>query len=97
MKAVSNMEELLVQTIPAQSGRPAGKSRICFGTVNIGTISGRVNEEAIWRGGSARLIKGIIPSISFGEVEIMLAEKWVSNIISVKRYHHRCFRTLCRV
>ena len=90
MKAVSNMKELLVQTIPGQSGRPAGKSRICFGTVNIGTISGRVNEEAINE-------EGIIPSISFGEVEIMLAEKWVSNVISVKRYHHRCFRTLCRV
>ena len=115
MKAVSNMEELLVQAIPGQSGRRAGENRIYFGTVNIGIISGRVNEivemltrqkvdlcclqEAIWRGGSARLIKGIIPSISsfgvgisFGEVRIMLAEKWVSNVISVKTYHHRCFQ-----
>ena len=44
MKAVSNMEELLVQATPGQHGRPAGKSCIHFGTVNVGTISGRANE-----------------------------------------------------
>ena len=68
----SNMEELSVQATSGQDGRPAGKS-IRFGTVNIGTISGRANEnvemltrwkvdlcclqETRWRG-STQLIKG---------------------------------------
>ena len=74
MKAVSNMEELLVQATSGQGGRPAGKHRIRFETVNVETISGRANDivemltrrkvdicclqETRWRGGSARLIKG---------------------------------------
>ena len=44
MKVVSNIEELLIQATSGQDGRPAGKSRIRFGTVNVGTISGRANE-----------------------------------------------------
>ena len=44
MKAVSNMEKLLVQTTSGQAGRPAGKRRIRFATVNVGTIGGRANE-----------------------------------------------------
>ena len=44
MKAVSNMEELLVQATSGQGGRPAGISHIVFGTVNVETISGRANE-----------------------------------------------------
>ena len=72
MKAVSNMEEFLVQATSGQGGKPAGK-RIRFGTVNVGIISGRANEifemltrrkvdlsclqETRWRKGSARLIK----------------------------------------
>ena len=73
MKAVSNMEELLVQATSGQGVWPAGKNHIHFGTVNVGT-SGRANEvvemitqrkvdlcclqETRWRGGSACLIKG---------------------------------------
>ena len=49
MKAVSNMEELLVQATSGQGGRPAGKHRTRFGTVNVGTISGRANEIACRR------------------------------------------------
>ena len=30
MKAVSNMEELLVQATPGQGGRPAGKIHKCW-------------------------------------------------------------------
>ena len=41
---MSNIEELLIQATSGQDGRHAGKSRIRFGTVNVGTISGRVNE-----------------------------------------------------
>ena len=44
MKAGSNMEELLVQATSGQGGRCTRKSRIHFGTVNVGTISGRANE-----------------------------------------------------
>ena len=44
MKAVSNMEELLVQATSGQGGRPAGKHRIRFETVNVETISGRAND-----------------------------------------------------
>ena len=44
MKAISNMRELLVQATPDQGGRPAEKSCICFGTVNVERISGRANE-----------------------------------------------------
>ena len=44
MKAVSNMEELLLQATLGQGGRPAGKHCFHFGTVNAGTISGRANE-----------------------------------------------------
>ena len=73
MKAVSNMEELLVQSTSGQGGRPAGKHCIRFGTVNVGTIIGRANEivemfgwkvdlcclqETRWIGGLASLIKG---------------------------------------
>ena len=49
MKAVSNMEELLVQATSGQGGRPAGKHRTRFGTVNVGAISGRANEIACRR------------------------------------------------
>ena len=72
MKVVPNMKESLVKDNIGQSVRPAGKSPICFGTVNVGTISGRANEiaemltqrkvdlcclqEIRWKGGSARLI-----------------------------------------
>ena len=115
MKTVSNKGELLVQATSEQGGRPAGKIRIHFGTVNVGTISDRANgiaemhtrrkvdlcclQETRWRGGSARLIKGnnTIDKFfwcgdqpGFGEVG-MLAEKWVNNVICVKRYH-RCLR-----
>ena len=38
MKAVSNMEESLVQATSGQSGSPTGKSHIPFGTVNVGII-----------------------------------------------------------
>ena len=74
MKAVSNKGELLEQATSEQGGRPAGKSRIHYRTVNVGTISDRANgivemltrrkvdlcclQETRWRGGSARLIKG---------------------------------------
>ena len=74
MKTVSNTEELLVQATSGQGDRPAGKYRIRFGTVNVGTISGRANEivemltlrkvdlfclqETRWREGSGHLIKG---------------------------------------
>ena len=74
MKVVSNMKESLVKDNTGQGVRPAGKSPIRFGTVNVGTISGRANEiaemltrrkvdlfrlqETRWRGGSAGLIKG---------------------------------------
>ena len=44
MKAVSNIEKLLRQATSGQGGRSAGKHRICFGTVNVETISGRANE-----------------------------------------------------
>ena len=44
MKAVSNMEELLVQTTSGLGGRPAEKHCVRFGTVNVGTISDRANE-----------------------------------------------------
>ena len=113
MKAVLNMEELLVRATPGQVGRPTGKSCICFGTVNVGTISSRANEivkiltlqkvdlccfqETRWRRGLACLIKGNNAiykffwwgdQSGFGGVE-MLAEKWVNNIISLKRYDHR--------
>ena len=46
MKAVSKMEELLVQAISGQGGRPAGKYHIRFGTLTVGTTSGRANEVA---------------------------------------------------
>ena len=36
MKAVLNVEELLVQATLNQAGRPTGKSCIHFGTVNVG-------------------------------------------------------------
>ena len=116
MKAVSNTEGLLVQATPGQGGRPARKSLIRFGTVNVGTISGRANkifemltrqkvdlcclQKTRWRGGSARLIKGINniykffwcgDQSGFGGVG-MLAEKWVNNVISVKRYNHCCLQ-----
>ena len=74
MKAVSNMEKLLVQATSGQGVRSAKKHGVCFGMVNVGTISGRANEivevlfqrkidlyclqETRWRGGSAVLIKG---------------------------------------
>ena len=74
MKVVSNMKESFVKDNTGQGVRPTGKSPICFGTVNVGTRSGRANEiaemltrrkvdlcclqETRWRGGSARLIKG---------------------------------------
>ena len=41
---MSNMEELLIQATSGQDSRPAGKSRIRFGTINVGTISGGANE-----------------------------------------------------
>ena len=44
MKAVSNMEELLVQSTSGQGGRPAGKHCIRFGTVNVGTVIGRAKK-----------------------------------------------------
>ena len=46
MKVVSNMKESLVKDNTGQGVRPAGKSPIRFGTVNVGTISGRANEIA---------------------------------------------------
>ena len=116
MKVVSNMKELLVQATRCHGGRPAGKSH-SFGTVNVGTISGRADkiiemltwwkvdlcclQETRWRGGSACLIKEnntIYKLIccgnqsGFGGGEIMLAEKWVNNVISVKRYDHCCLQ-----
>ena len=116
MKAVSNMEELLVQSTSGQGGRPSGKHCIRFGTVNVGTVIGRANEiaemfswkvdlcclqETRWIGGLASLIKRnntIYKFIwcgdqsGFGGVEIMLTEKWVNNVIYVKRYDHRCLQ-----
>ena len=44
MKAVSNMEELLVQATSGQGGRPARKHHIRFVTLTVGIISGRANE-----------------------------------------------------
>ena len=109
------MEELLRQATPGQGGRSAGKSRIRFGTINVGTISGTANEivemltrqkddlcclqETRWRG-SASLIKGnstIFKSFWCGDqsgfgVGVMLVEKWVNNVISVKRYNLRCLQ-----
>ena len=38
MKAVSKIEEILVQATSGQGGRPSGKHRIRFGTVNVGTM-----------------------------------------------------------
>ena len=74
MKVVSNMKESLVKDNTGQGVRPTGKTSTRFGTVNVGTISGRANEiaemltrrkvdlcclqETRRRGGSARLIKG---------------------------------------
>ena len=46
MKVVSIMKESLVKDNTGQGVRPAGKSPIRFGTVNVGTISGRTNEIA---------------------------------------------------
>ena len=117
MKVVSNMKESLVKDNTAQGVRPAGKSPIRFGTVNVGTISARANEiaemltrrkvdlcclqETRWRGGTARLIKGkstiykffwFGDQSGFGGVGIMLAQKWINNVISVKRYDHRCLQ-----
>ena len=117
MKVVSNMKESLVKDNTGQGVRPAGKSPIRFGTVNVGTISGRANEiaemltrrkvdlcclqETRWRGGSARLIKGkntiykffwCRDQSGFGGAGIMLAQKWINNVISVKRYDHRCLQ-----
>ena len=106
------MEELLVQATLGQGGRPAGKYRILFGTVNVGTISGIDNEvdemltrwkvdlcclqETRWKGESARLIKGNNTIYKFflvwGSVRFWRGwnnvNKWVNNVISVKRYDH---------
>ena len=58
-------------------------------------------QETRWRGGSARLIKGkntiykffwCGDQSGFGGVGIMLAQKWINNVISVKRYDHRCLQ-----
>ena len=40
------MEEILVQAVSGQGGRPAGKHHIRFGALTVGTISGRANEIA---------------------------------------------------
>ena len=57
-------------------------------------------QETRWRGGSARLIKAnnsiykffwCGDQSGFGGVGTMLAEKWVNNAISVKRYDYRCY------
>ena len=111
------MKESLVKDNTGQGVRAAGKSPIRFGTVNVGTISGRANEiaemltrrkvdlcclqETRWRGGSACLIKGkntiykffwCGDQSGFGDVGIMLAQKWINNVIFVKRYDHRCLQ-----
>ena len=58
-------------------------------------------QETRWRGGSARLIEGnntiykffwCGDQSGFGGVGIMLSEKWVNNVNSVKRYDHRCLQ-----
>ena len=46
MKVVSNMKESLVKDNTGYGVRPVGRSPIRFGTVNVGTISGRANEIA---------------------------------------------------
>ena len=114
MKAVLNMEELLVQAASGQGGRPAGKSCIRFGTVNFWTIRGRANEvveiltqrkvdlcclqETRWRWGFARLIKGNNTIYKFFDVGISqfwwswYNEKWVNNVIFVKRCVHQCLQ-----
>ena len=107
----------IISTSYSRQGRQCRwKSCIRFGTVNVGTISGRANEiveilirqkvdlcclqETRWRGGSACLIKenNTIYKLfwcgdqsGFGGVG-MLAEKWVNNSISVKRYDHCCLQ-----
>ena len=58
-------------------------------------------QKTRWRGESARLVKGK-DSIykffrngdqsGFESVGLMLAEKWVNNVISVARYDRRCFQ-----
>ena len=121
MKAVSNMEKLLVQTTSGQADRPAGKSCIRFATVYVGTIGGRANEfvemltrqkvdlcfqETRSRGGLARLIRWnkmickffwCGDQSGFGGVGIILAEKWVNNVILVKRNVHRCLQLRFKV
>ena len=66
----------MVPPVPGQGDRPAGKfdRQLRFGTLNVGTLSGRLNEvvemlsrrkvdiccvqETRWRGGSARMAAG---------------------------------------
>ena len=58
-------------------------------------------QQTRWRAGSARMIKGkntiykffwCGDHSGFGGVVIMLAEKWVNDVISVKRCDHRCLQ-----
>ena len=59
-------------------------------------------QKTRWRRGSTRLIKGnhniYISSFGVGimqvleELELCYLKKWVNNVISVKRYDHRCFQ-----
>ena len=73
MKVASIMEDLIVRSTSGLDNRPTGNCLIRFGTVYVGTISGRGNEDAEmltrrkvdlcclqetrWREGSARLVK----------------------------------------
>ena len=58
-------------------------------------------QETRWRGGSSRQIKGkdsiyklfwCGDQSGFRGIGIMLAQKWVNNVLSVKRYDNRCLQ-----
>ena len=58
-------------------------------------------QETRWRGGSARKIEGKDSlykffwsgdKSGFGGVGVMLAEKWIEAVLSVKRLNHRCMQ-----
>ena len=58
-------------------------------------------QETRWRGGSARKIEGKDSYYKFfwcgdqsgyGGVGIMIAEKWINDVISVTRINHRCIQ-----
>ena len=58
-------------------------------------------QETRWRGGSARKIEGkdcyykffwCGDDTGYGGVGIMIAEKWINDVISVTRHNHRCIQ-----